>query len=196
MVRKTRGQPLQRWITRGLHTALVVGCLSLVACRGGSGPSGTDNEVVATFSPAGPVSTYAGKAQAVSATFATSDGRPASALIVTSGLASLPSGWSSASDSFACRTVAADSACVLTLTYAPPAPDTGVLTLGFSYKADNGKAKTATARIEYFAARPLLKLVAGSAGGDGRWAALAAPPDSVTRRASTSTPTAPSSLRK
>lgn len=167
MVRKTRGQPLQRWITRGLHTALVVGCLSLAACGGGSGPSGTDNEVVASFSPVGPVSTYEGKTRAVTATFATNDGRPASALIVTSGLASLPSGWSSASDSFACRTVAADGACVLTLTYAPRAQDNGVLTLEFSYKANNRNAKTATARIEYSAAQPLLKLVAGSAGGDG-----------------------------
>ena len=56
---------------------------------------------------------------------------------------------------------------MLTLTYAPRAPDSGVLTLAFSYKANNGTAKTATARIEYSAAQPLLKLVAGSAGGDG-----------------------------
>ena len=92
-----------------------------------------------------------GSSTPVTVTFTTDDGNLASALSVTSGLAALPAGWSSASSSFSCASVSVGACCQLALTYAPTAAATGTLTLGFNYTNDAGIAKTGTVSIAYTA---------------------------------------------
>ena len=90
--------------------------------------------------------------------FATSDGYPAvgvpatsNAFTITSGLTTLPSGWSAAVNTFGCLTVSDGSNCQLSLTYDPTAVTNGVqtLTLGYSYVNDAGMTGTGTASINY-----------------------------------------------
>lgn len=112
----------------------------------------TNHNVVGTPSPASPLAVLTGSSTAVTVTFTTDDGNLASGLSVTSGLASLPAGWSSASTSFSCPNVSVGTGCQLSLTYAPPGADAGTLTLGFSYTNDSGVVKTGTTGIAYTAA--------------------------------------------
>jgi hypothetical protein len=90
-----------------------------------------------------------GNSTTVDIAFATDDGNPASALSITSGLAALPAGWSSTSNSFSCSSVSAGTACQLSLSYAPTAAASGTLNLGFSYTNDAGFAETGTVTIIY-----------------------------------------------
>lgn len=110
----------------------------------------TDDSVVGTPGP-GSLSVVAGTSTALTVTFATDDGNPASVLSVTSGLAALPAGWSSAANSFACASVSAGVTCQLALNYQPTSPDSGTLTLGFTYTNDSGMVKTGTVLIPYTA---------------------------------------------
>jgi hypothetical protein len=89
----------------------------------------------------------------VTISFATDDGYPANAMTITSGLSSLPAGWSASSTTFSCLTVSDGTPCQLPLTYAPTAVSGGVqtLTLGFSYVNDAGVAGTGTVSIMYSA---------------------------------------------
>lgn len=112
----------------------------------------TNDNVVGTPSPASPLAVLTGSSTTVTVTFTTDDGNLASGLSVTSGLASLPAGWSSASTSFSCPSVSVGTGCQLALTYAPPGADAGTLTLGFSYTNDSGVMKTGTTAIAYTAA--------------------------------------------
>jgi hypothetical protein len=109
----------------------------------------TDDTVAGTPGPSSSISGVTGKSTAVTVTFATDDGYPASALTVTSGLDLLPAGWTSTSTTFACATVSAGMTCQLPLTYAPTAVGTGTLTFGYSYTNDAGFAKTGTVSIAY-----------------------------------------------
>jgi hypothetical protein len=113
----------------------------------------TDDSVLGTPSP-GSLAVVTGTSTTLSVTFATDDGNPASALSVTSGLAALPAGWSSADDTFACSSVSAGVTCQLPLTYQPTNPDGGTLTLGFTYTNDSGSVKSGTVLIPYVATAP------------------------------------------
>jgi hypothetical protein len=109
----------------------------------------TDDTIAGTPGPSSSLAGVTGTRTAVTVTFATDDGYPASALTVTSGLDPLPAGWTGTSTTFACATVSAGTACQLPLTYAPTAVGSGTLTLGYSYTNDAGFAKTGTTTIAY-----------------------------------------------
>ena len=96
-----------------------------------------------------PLAVITGTSTPVTVTFATDDGNPASTLDITSGLSSLPTGWSSSATTFSCTTVSAGTVCQLPLVYAPTAIGSGTLSLGFSYSNDAGFAKTGTVNIAY-----------------------------------------------
>jgi hypothetical protein len=109
----------------------------------------TDDNVVGTPST-NPLAVLTGTTTAVTVTFTTDDGNPASALAATSGLTPLPAGWTGAS-TFACSSVSGGTACQLPLDYMPTAVDSGTLTIGFSYLNNSGNAKTGTVAIAYTA---------------------------------------------
>ena len=110
----------------------------------------TNDNVVATPAPSGQINAVVGMgSQMVSVTFTTDDGRPATALQLTSSLATLPAGWSSTGSSFACAGLGSGSGCQLVLTYAPPAAAAGTLMLGYAYKNNAGEPKTGSINIPY-----------------------------------------------
>jgi hypothetical protein len=110
----------------------------------------TDDAVVGTASPSGQVNAMLGAAgQPVLITFSTDDSRLATALRLTSSLAALPPGWSSAANSFACSELSSGTGCQLTLMYAPTALDNGMLTLTYTYVNNAGTAKTGSVGISY-----------------------------------------------
>jgi hypothetical protein len=110
----------------------------------------TDDNAVATANPSGQINAVVGSgAQAVSVTFTTDDGRPATALQLTGSLSALPAGWSSTASSFSCSGFSSGSACQLPLTYTPTAAAAGTLTLSYTYQNNAGKAKTGTVSIAY-----------------------------------------------
>ena len=110
----------------------------------------TNDNVIGTASPAGPVNAVVGAAgQSATVTFATDDGRPATSLALTSALTALPPGWSSTVGSFTCSALDADNLCQLPLLYTPAAADSGTLSLGYSYANNDGENKTGTVNIVY-----------------------------------------------
>lgn len=109
----------------------------------------TNDNVVATAAPGGPLNVIVGASQPQLVTFTTDDGRPASALAITSNLSALPQGWSSAASSFSCGGVSTGNGCQLALAYAPTAPQNGMLTLNFGYLNDAGESKTGSVSIAY-----------------------------------------------
>lgn len=116
----------------------------------------TNDNVQATASPSGQIAAVLTDGnqlgngnQPVSVTFATDDGRPATALQVTSDLAALPAGWSAAANTFGCSGLDAEALCQLALTYAPGATGSGSLQLGYAYINNAGESKTGTANIPY-----------------------------------------------
>ena len=106
--------------------------------------------VSATAVPTGQINAVVGASQVVALTFTTDDGNPATALTVTA-LAVLPTGWTSAADSFTCATVSTGSGCLLPLTFAPSVPGGGALTLTYTYTDNAGAAKTGTVSLAYAA---------------------------------------------
>jgi hypothetical protein len=84
----------------------------------------------------------------VTLTFTTYDTNPATAITITSGLGTLPSGWS-APATFTCATASTGTGCQLALTYAPTVNGSGTIALGYGYTDDAGTAKTGTANIAY-----------------------------------------------
>ncbi|MEJ0007056.1 MAG: hypothetical protein WDM77_12015 [Steroidobacteraceae bacterium] len=113
----------------------------------------TDNAVLGTPSPPS-LGVLTGTTTVLNVTFTTDDGNPASALSVTSGLATLPAGWSSADDTFACPDLGGGVGCQLALTYQPMNPDAGTLALGFTYTNDSGSVKSGSILIPYTATAP------------------------------------------
>jgi hypothetical protein len=110
----------------------------------------THDTVLATAAPGGAIDVVVGAGtQAVAVNFTTSDGKTATALSVTGGLSTLPSGWTSPDHSFTCATVSTGSGCLLPLTFAPTAASSGTLTLDYAYTDDAGTAKTGTLTIPY-----------------------------------------------
>jgi hypothetical protein len=106
----------------------------------GGGVSGTDNNVSATAS-VGSLSVAVGSSQTISVTFTSADGLPISGFSVYGSLGSLPAGWSAPS-SLTCANVGPGSGCVLTLSYAPTAIETGTLTLDCVYVDNAGLPRT------------------------------------------------------
>ncbi|HWJ35400.1 MAG TPA: hypothetical protein VNR70_09035 [Steroidobacteraceae bacterium] len=102
--------------------------------------SGADDLVAATPS-VGAVAVVIGASQTVSVTFASSDGLPMTGFGVSGTLGTLPTGWSGPT-SFTCAVVSTGSNCVLNLTYAPPAADSGTLTLDYVVIDDSTMPRT------------------------------------------------------
>jgi len=116
----------------------------------------TDDNVVYTQSPSGQVNaTVNGGGTAVTVTFTTDDGQPATGLSISSGLSSLPGAWSGPG-SFSCATLSSGTGCRLALSYAPTTMDSGTLSLGYQYDSDSGSAKSGTVNISYAATAPHL----------------------------------------
>ena len=110
----------------------------------------TNDTVVGTVAPSGQISTIVGSSSpTASVTFATDDGRPATALEITTNLTTLPDGWSSGASSFTCSGVNGGTGCVLPLTFTPTAAVNGSLALAYKYNNDAGVAKTGTVNIPY-----------------------------------------------
>ena len=111
----------------------------------------THDIIVATPAPSA-LAVAINSSTPVTVAFTTDDGNTASALSVTTDLATLPSGWTSASPSFACAAVSTGGGCVLNLTYAaPPAAASGSLSLTYGYNDDSGMPKTGMVSIPYAA---------------------------------------------
>ena len=110
------------------------------------------NTVVATAAPAGEINAVEKTgAQPVAVTFTTDDGRAASAVYVTSNLAALPAGWSSASRSLSCAGVSTGNGCQLHLTYTPAALTSGTLILDYAYTDGGGVPQTGSLNLNYAA---------------------------------------------
>jgi len=110
------------------------------------------NTVVATAAPPGEINAVEKTgAQPVAVTFTTDDGKAASALYVTSNLAALPAGWSSASRSFSCADVSTGNGCQLHLTYRPAALTSGTLILNYAYTDGGGVPRTGSLNLNYAA---------------------------------------------
>jgi hypothetical protein len=110
----------------------------------------TNDNVTATPSPTGQINAVVGNGtQPVTVVFTTDDGRLATDLQITSGLAALPAGWTSGANPFACTTVSSGNGCQLTLTYNPLAGAAGTLTLGYRYKNNANQTKTGSLAIPY-----------------------------------------------
>jgi len=108
------------------------------------------DDVTATVSPSGQITAIAPTgSQSVQVTFDTDDGNTATALTLTTALASLPSGWSSTISGFSCSTVSTGNSCQLPLTFAPSVAATGTLALGYQYIDNAGTAKNGTVTIDY-----------------------------------------------
>jgi hypothetical protein len=106
----------------------------------GGGVTGTDNTVSATAS-VGSVSVAVGASQTISITFTSADGLTLTGFSVYGSLGTLPADWSAPS-SLTCASVGPGSGCVLTLTYAPIAIETGTLTLDCVYVDNAGLPRT------------------------------------------------------
>jgi hypothetical protein len=110
----------------------------------------TNDNVAGTASPSGQINAVVGMgSQTVSVAVATDDGRPATALLLTSDLASLPSGWSSTAGTFMCSGLSSGNGCRLTLMYMPTAAASGMLPLRFTYKNDAGVSKSGSLNIDF-----------------------------------------------
>jgi hypothetical protein len=110
----------------------------------------TNDNAVATASPTGQINALVNSgSQAVTVTFTTDDGRPATALQITGGLSALPAGWSSTAAGFSCGGFSSGNACQLPLTYAPMAPGSGTLALSYTYRNNAGESKLGSLNIAY-----------------------------------------------
>jgi 6-phosphogluconolactonase (cycloisomerase 2 family) len=109
----------------------------------------TSNNVVGAAFPAGQINATVGGSQSVGVNFTTDDGNPASTLLLTTDLATLPAGWSAASTGFSCSSVSTGNGCRLALTYSPTSVGGGTLTLNYSYKDNSGTAKTGSVDFAY-----------------------------------------------
>jgi hypothetical protein len=117
----------------------------------------TNDNVAATASPAGPIAAVLSDGsqpgtgtQPVTVTFTTDDGRPATALSVTTDLAALPAGWHAGTVApFTCAAIDPDTVCSLSLTYTPTAPGAGTLVLSYAYENNAGESRTGSVNIAY-----------------------------------------------
>lgn len=110
----------------------------------------THDTAAITYSPTGQIAVVkGGTAQPVTITFNSSDANSLTNLSVTSGLSTLPSGWTGPA-TFTCATVASTgSACQLSLSFAPTTVVSGTLAIGYGYTDNAGTAQTGTASVQY-----------------------------------------------
>jgi hypothetical protein len=112
----------------------------------------THDTIVGTPAPTGQINAVVGGgSQAVTVTFTTSDGDPASNLELTTNLSALPAGWSSTASSLSCATVSTGNTCQLALSYTPTAAGSGTLALNYTYDDDSGTASSGSLNIAYAA---------------------------------------------
>jgi hypothetical protein len=104
------------------------------------GVSGTHNKVSATALVDAPA-VAVGASETITVTFTSDDGLPISGFSVYGSSGTLPAGWS-APTNLTCAVVAPGSGCVLSLTYAPAAIETGTLTLDCVYVDNSGLPRT------------------------------------------------------
>jgi hypothetical protein len=87
------------------------------------------------------MSVAVGASQTLSVTFNSSDGLAITGFGISGSLGTLlPAGWSGPA-TFTCPLVSTGSGCVLNLTYAPTATDSGTLTLNYIYVDNAGLSK-------------------------------------------------------
>jgi len=109
----------------------------------------TNNNLVVTISPSGSISAVVNSGSVpVTLTFTTDDMNPATSITITSGLGTLPAGWTGPA-TFSCASASTGTGCQLALTYAPTVNGSGTIALVYSYDDDAGIAKTGTANIAY-----------------------------------------------
>jgi len=180
------GKKMQRTAWPGIAAFLILSLLAVTACEwdgmsqssssntGMTNPVATPNTVIATSSVSGTVTVASGGTQTVTATFTASDSQGATRLAVTSGLGSLPFGWT-APASFSCERVGTGSGCVLNLVFAPQGATNGTLRLGYVYTDATGVGRTGTLTFAYLStsennvtgtASPAGQIVARARGGD------------------------------
>jgi hypothetical protein len=122
---------------------------------GGGTVSGDHNSASATASVGGTLDVALGASQTVVVTFTSDDGLSLSGFAVSGSLGSLPAGWHGPSI-LTCAAVGPGSGCVLNLTYAPQAIDSGTLTLNCVYIDNAGLPRTpgACLTLTYAAVAP------------------------------------------
>jgi hypothetical protein len=129
---------------------------------GAGGISGVDDSVAATASTSN-LAVVVGASQTLSITFASSDGRTMTGFSVSGTLGgSLPAGWSGPT-SFVCASVNTGSGCVLNLTYAPTAVDSGTLTVTYVEVDNAGMATTPISMTVAYVATANNNVVASTA---------------------------------
>ena len=107
---------------------------------GGEGSTAGADDTVGATSNTSLVSVAVGASQTVSVTFNSSDGLAVTGFGISGSLGTLPAGWSGPA-TFTCPLVSSGSGCVLTLTYAPTATDSGTLSLTYIYVDNAGLSK-------------------------------------------------------
>ncbi len=96
----------------------------------GTTPPAATDTVNATPSVAGTVTVVPGAKETITVAFTSADGRQVAGLGLSN--TTLPADWT-APDDFTCSVTSSGNACVLTLTYAPTATETGTLAIGYVY---------------------------------------------------------------
>ena len=114
----------------------------------GTSPPPPADYVNATPSVAGTVSVIPGAKQTITVAFTSADGRAISGLGLSN--TTLPADWSGPND-FTCSVTSSGNDCVLTLTYAPTAIETGTLSIGYVYAGDANSPPLVTLSIPYAA---------------------------------------------
>jgi hypothetical protein len=112
----------------------------------GGGSTPPTDSVNATPSVAGTVSVIAGASQTLTVAFTSVDGRPISGLSLSN--TALPPEWSGPTV-FTCNVTGSGNNCVLTLTYAPTAIETGTLKIGYVYVGDQTAPPGVSLSIPY-----------------------------------------------
>jgi hypothetical protein len=129
--------------------------------------SSSHDNVVATVTPSGQITSVVGApSQSIAITFTTDDQNPSTALALLTDLSALPAGWAAAGSSFSCATVSTGNGCQLHLGYQATAAGTGVLSLTYGYLDNVGTAKTGSINVPYTAT--LHNNVAGSPAPSGQ----------------------------
>lgn len=138
---------LMRTPARVLALVLLV-LTTLTACHTPASSPGTNETIKATPSISGTLNAVSGGSTSISISFNATGSKAVSDLTITSGLSSLPSGWSGPA-TFSCATVTTDNGCVLELTFAPTGVTSGTLSLSYSYSTSGGSMQTESVSIPY-----------------------------------------------
>lgn len=127
---------------------LLLALSTLTGCNKQTTPSGPAETVTASPSISGTVQAVSGGSTSVSIPFNASGSGALKDLTITSGLSSLPSGWSGPA-TFDCATVTNDNGCVLDLSFSPTGYTSGTVGLSYSYLGAGGSMQTGSVSIPY-----------------------------------------------